>query len=905
MKNYKETDLKKLAYSEISDVFRELQVEEDGLQSDEVNKRIQYFGVNLIPGIKARPLYKKFIEQFRNLFNILLLIAGLLSIISGEIYNDQSSINMGFIIFGVVILSVFFSLFQEYRAEKAVKELRILIPNIVKVIRNGNVLQINSENLVPGDILILEEGDKVPADIRLISSHMLSVDNSILTGESEPQFKDAIKLINQLERDVLEFENLVLAGTSVISGRGKGIILATGKYTQIARVVEVIDEIEIKLSPIQKEVNRTAKISVIVAISLGFLFLFIILIILELSLLTSILFMIGVIISLVPEGLQVTITLSLALSAVALSRKKVLIKQLSSIHALGAITVICTDKTGTLTENQMMVEKAWISGNMYDITGNGYNPPGKIYLNNILIEDSVNILELNKLGECCIANTHSSIIPPQNRYEARWRAIGDTTDAACLVLGMKIGLTNENIMKKFPKIDDIPFDYIRKITTTIHQNSPSRNKAFAKGAIESVLSKSTTILWDGKIIDFNQDKYKEVMKQAEYMAKEGYRVIAFGEKDIDTDQKIINKEEVESAFTFIGFVGIFDPPHKGVSEAVAQAHKAGIKVIMITGDHELTAENIARKVGIISSSTPKILTGSALSTLKEDDLVKILDSPEIVFARMNPEQKLKIVSLLKQKGEIIAVTGDGVNDVPALHAADVGVAMGLAGTQVAIEASQMVLLDDNFASIVKGIEGGRSIMDNLKRFMKYVFTHNWAQLVGFLVFILWDIPIPISVIIILSIDLIMEIPPSFALILEPPEAETLERPPQKNFHLFTFSTLFQSMYLGLIIGIYSLYKVLQLYSSGGWVLGMQTVPDPIAYSRGITIFLVGIMAGQLGNLFACRTHTESALNRRFFHNKWLFIAITVELGILFSIIYIPFIQIIFNTTALSVIEMIE
>ena len=311
---------------------------------------------------------------------------------------------------------------------------------------------------------------------------------------------------------------------------------------------------------------------------------------------------------------------------------------------------------------------------------------------------------------------------------------------------------------------------------------------------------------------------------------------------------------------------------------------------------------IAIKIDLFGIGSVKAIIHRHLSPLSAD---AILDNPEIICARMNPEQKLRIVSLLKQKKEIVAVTGDGVNDVPALHAADVGVAMGLAGTQAAIEASQMVLLDDNFATIVKGIEGGRSIMDNLKKFMKYVFTHNWAQLVGFLVFMLWDIPIPISVIIILSIDLIMEIPPSFALILEPPESETLNRPPQKDSHLFNLTIFLQSMYIGLIIGIYSLYKAMQAYSQGGWVFGMATVPDPHAYSRGITLFLVGIMAGQLGNLLATRSYNESAFNRKFFHNKWIFIAIGIELCILFAIVYVPILQIIFNTTALSILDMLE
>ncbi len=657
-----------------------------------------------------------------------------------------------------------------------------------------------------------------------------------------------------------------------------------------------------ELSPIQKEVNRTAKINVILAILMGFSFLFITLLVLGLSLLTSLLFMIGVILSLVPEGLQVTITLSLSLSAITLAKKNVLVKQLPSVHTLGSISVICTDKTGTLTQNEMMVEKLWSSGKNYNISGEGYNPNGQIFNHGGLITNYLEVPELKKIAECCIATAHSSIEPPEKNPYSKWRAIGDTTDAASLVLGLKIGLTAEDFSLKYKQLDIIPFDYQRKLTTTIHQYSPNQCIIYTKGAVESILFRTTSILWNNEVIPLTQELYQEVLQQLEHMASNGYRILALGEKIMDISQLSLNKELIETDFTFIGLLGILDPPRIGVPEAVASARKAGIKVIMITGDHKLTAENIARKCGIITSSNPLILKGYTLAQLKDEKVMELLDSPEILFARMNPEQKLKIVTLFKKKGEIVAVTGDGVNDVPALYAADIGISMGITGTQVAMEASQMVLLDDNFASIVKGVEGGRAILDNLKRYMKYVFTHNWAQLVGFLVLILWDIPILISVVIILSIDLIMEIPPSFAIILEPPEKDTLNHPPSKDTHLFTFTTLIQSVYIGLIIGAYSLFNTLQAYHAGGWVLGMGTVPDPIAYSRGITLYLVGIMAGQIGNLLASRTNVESAFHRSFFHNKSIFIAIGIELFILCSIVYIPLLQNLFNTTALTLIE---
>jgi magnesium-transporting ATPase (P-type) len=735
-----------------------------------------------------------------------------------------------------------------------------------------------------------------------VSSYELSVDISSLTGESAPLPRSADSVIAEPRRQITEYPNLIFAGTTVASGAGSAVVLETGSQTQFGKVVEMARTIEEPLSPLQRQLDHTAKLNFIVAFVVGFLFLGIALLVLHLSPSDSVLFMIGVIISLVPEGLQVTVTLSLALSSLAMSKRNVVVKRLSSVETLGSTTIICTDKTGTVTQGQMTVRKVWLGGQVFEVTGEGYEPLGSVFSGGrrLLASDRK---DLKTLCEIAAYDSRATLVPPLDRRKSRWTAIGDSTDAALLVLATKGGIQSKQAMAERPRIGLVPFDSARKMMTSIHRDASGAVTAYTKGAGLEILSRCTTALWNNQVVALTEELAVKIRSQIDAFAREAYRVLALATRRLAPEPEKYESDRIERELTFVGLVAILDPPRPDVSRAVRRARNAGVRVVMLTGDHELTAEAIARKVGIIISRNYAVVTGYRLAPMSDADLSKVLDVPEVVFARITPEQKLRIVRALHAKGETVAVTGDGVNDAPALLEADIGIAMGITGTDVARESSDMVLLDDNFASIVNGTELGRSVFDNLKKFITYVFSHNWAELVTFIAFVLLQTPLPLSVIMILAIDLVMEIPPSLALTLEPPEPGIMDRPPRpRGSRLFDVDALLRSFYLGTMIGVVALFWCFYTWTQGGWSLGMSSVGDQAVYIKGTTMVLAAITAGQLGALFAVRTNVQSAFAVSPLRNKWLLAGALSEIGILLFIVYAPPAQWIVRTAALSPVD---
>lgn len=883
------------------ELFRELRTSTEGLSKEAASSRLKEHGQNILPVAKQQPLARKAAAQFKNLFNILLIVAAFLSFITGVSSNDMSSIEMGFAIVLVVLISVVFSLFQEHRAERAIEALRLLVPENIRVMRDRKVIQIPTSEVVPGDVVALEEGDKVPADARLISASQFSVDNSMLTGEAEPQQRyDACK--NPDDCSLEDVTNLVFAGTTVASGSGLAVVLATGTDTRFGQVVGIAREIEEPLSPLQKEINLTARLNFIAAVAIGILFLVIALEFMRLPISDSILFMIGVMVCVVPEGLQITLTLSLALSSLAMSRKNVVVKRLSSAETLGSVTVICTDKTGTITEGQMTVRKLWISGDVLEVSGEGYEPEGLVYFQGKELKKSKRN-DLEVLCEIAALDNKATLVPPLDRRKYRWTAVGDTTDAALLVLAAKAGLDPKSALEGKPRIGIIPFESARKMMTTIHETKEGTVQAFVKGAGSEIIARSKTVLWKDKITPLTVELSTKILAQMDDFAREAYRVIALAVRDLPAKSGTYDSASVEANLTFVGLVAIQDPPRKDVEQAVLKARKAGVKIVMLTGDHVLTAEAIAREVGIITSSESLVLSCEKLDERSDAELSDILNIPELVFARVTPEQKLRIVRALKAKGETVAVTGDGVNDAPALLEADIGIAMGITGTDVARESADMVLLDDNFASIVNGVEVGRSVFDNLKKFIVYVFSHNWAELMTFIVFVLLQTPLPLAVIGVLTIDLMLEIPPSLSLTMEPPEPGIMDRPPKsRKSRLFDVKTLARSFYIGSLTGIVATLWCFSVWHESGWSLGMTTMADKGAYLKGTTVVLVGIMAGQLGNFFATRTNFRSSFSISIRTNRWLLPSLAAELAILVAIVYVPYLQSVFGSRSLEPLE---
>jgi Ca2+-transporting ATPase len=886
------------AFADVRSVIDELDSSLDGLTSAQASIRLQEFGPNVLPAARKASLAEKFLAQFKNLFNVVLLVASGLSFLSGWVYRDPSSLQMGFAILGVVFVNACFSIVQEYRAEKAVQAISRLVPTNAKAFRDGQLREVSVSDIVPGDIITLEEGDRVPADARLISAFETSVDNSVLTGESEPQRRFASMTPGTVIETATDYQNIVFAGTTIVSGIAKGIVLASGRDTQFGRIVSLSREVKEPPSPLQKEIDYTAKVDFAVAIVVGAVFFAVARIFVNLTVLASLLFAIGVMIAMVPEGFQLTVSLSLALTALSMSKHNVVVKRLSSVETLGSTTVMCVDKTGTITSGEMMVKEIWANEQIFEVMGDGYSPVGFVTTEGRRLNQSErpHIQALFEVSAFC---NNAKLNPPSDKM-SRWSVLGDPTDGAFLVFAGKGDFNVTEALTKNPRIGLIPFDSKRRLMTSIHRRPDGKVVAYCKGAPRELLPRCSTILWNSQAVALDDAKRTLIEHQIDSFAKKGFRILGMASATLPSEKSQFRSDDVETGMAFLGLAALFDPPRPMIEKAVSEARSAGIRVIMVTGDHELTAEAIAKRTGIVGAEDPLVISGYELSKTSDKDLSMLLDNPEIVFARTTPEQKLQIVRALKSKGETVAVTGDGVNDAPALMEAEVGIAMGAGGTDVARESADMVLLDDNFVSMVEGVKLGRAMFDNMRKFVYYIFTHNWAELVSFVAFVLLQVPLPLLVVQVLAIDLGMDVLPSLALIMEPPEPDVMNRSPRKlGSRLIGIGTLVRSLYVGTIIGIGCLAWALHTWTQGGWIYGQPIVADPLTYAKGTTVVVAGIMAGQLGNFFAARTSWQSALGLSPLRNKWLFVSLLAQIGVLAAIVYIPLLNQTFGTAPLS------
>ncbi len=886
----------KAALANIEDLFKEYQTGPEGLSDEEVRRRLREKGLNVIPKSKKVTLDRKILLQFKNMFNLLLLVASLLSFLSAFTFHDPTSFQMGFAIIVVIALSIVFSLFQEYRAEQAVQVIKKLIPTKTKVIRSGTMKEVEVTETVPGDIVALEEGDRVPADIRLFSAFEVSVDNSILTGESEPQRRFATMSPEVQTDNPFDAHNLLFAGTTVVSGIARGLVLATASSTEFGKIVSLSGKAHEPLSSLERDIDHTAKLNFLLAIGVSLIFFSAALLVVRLNLATSILFAIGVMISLVPEGFQLTVSLSLALTARKMAERNVVVKRLSSVETAGSMTVLCVDKTGTITSGEMMVKQIWAGGKVFEVTGDGYSPDGQITFSNRKLDRDENLF-INKLLEVGAFCNNAKLNAPSDRI-SRWTILGDPTDGAFLVFAGKGDFNVSEAAAENRRIGLIPFDSKKRMMTSVHRDPEGKVNAYTKGAGSEILKRCTKIYDGNSDRALIEDNRNAVKRQMNNFAAEGYRVLAMATKTLP-GMPDVPSEDVEEDMTFLGLAALLDPPRPKVKAAVEEAQRAGIRVVMLTGDHELTAYSIAKKVGIITSEEQKVFTGKELRQMSDGELTENFARGECVFARITPDEKLRIVHILKAMGEVVAVTGDGVNDSPALVEANVGIAMGAGGTDVARESADMVLLDNNFTSIVEGIKLGRSTFDNLRKFVSYVYTHNWAELVAFVVFVLLQTPLPLLVIQVLAIDLGMDVLPSLALIMEPPEPDVMMKPPRKTgTRLINISTLLRGLYLGIIASSTAIFLAFTVWGSGGWTLGQSTVVDTAVYARGTTIVMAGIMMGQVGNLFSTRTSSLSAFRLSPSRNPWIARGVLVLFVVLALIVYVPFLQPVFGTAPL-------
>lgn len=878
-------DKLQIAALDKAETFKALATSDKGLSEDEAAARLIRFGLNQIKEVGGTSLILKFLSNFYHFFAILLWVGGALAFV-GQMPE------LGWAIFAVILINALFSFWQEFKAEKATEALKKLIPQSAKVMRGSEIKEILAANIVPGDLLILSEGDNISADARLIEEFELRTNNATLTGESKPSRRTSV-IVRDVKLTTTELPNMVFAGTSVAYGHGRAIVLATGMKTEFGKIAELTQSVAEEPSPLQKEMARVTKIVAALAVGLGILFFILGYYVAGLSLIEGFVFAVGIIVANVPEGLLPTVSLALAMGVQRMAKRNALIKKLSSVETLGSATVICTDKTGTLTQNEMTVREAWAGHLRIDFHGIGYEPSGSLSYKGVAPTDDHQKLVGLLVRSASFCNNAKLMAPSDDNKN--WSILGDPTEAALLVAAKKAGFEYDKELDKVRRVYELPFDSVRKRMTTINAEQ-SGKIAYVKGAPREILELCTKIIGVEGEKELNNEIREEIMVENDNFARSGLRVLAFAYKALQKGDKKYSPEKTEKDLVFIGLMAMMDPPRPEVQEAVVQCHTAGIKIIMITGDYGLTAESIARKVGIVSGENCRIITGLDLNQMDEEQLQKELEGENILFARVSPEHKMSIAKALKDMGHVVAMTGDGVNDAPALKTADIGIAMGIAGTDVAKEAAEMILTDDNFASIVHAIEEGRAVYDNIKRFVAYIFTSNIPEIVPFLLFVMFKIPLPLTVMQILAIDLGTDMLPALALGTEAPEPGVMQRKPRRRGERLLNINLLGRAYffLGPIQAAACMVGFYYMYWSHGWKPGLALASTGLLYAKATTMTHATVVTTQIGNGFAQRTNRESIFKIGFFSNRFLLWGIVAELIMINILIYVQPFQRIFE-----------
>ncbi|MEM3380608.1 MAG: cation-translocating P-type ATPase [Candidatus Bathyarchaeia archaeon] len=847
----------------VDEVLRSLKTGVDGLSDDEAERRLKEYGPNELKAEKKRSPIKLLLEQFTNLLIIILIIATIFSALIGE-YVDA------IVIIVIIVASAGLGFTQEYKAEKAIEALKKMLSPTITVIRNGVEKEIPSKDLVPGDIILLEAGDKVPADARLIEVTNLQVDESPLTGESVPVAKD-LKL-HPPETYIADRKNIVFSGTTITYGKGKAAVTATGMSTEFGKIAKEVAEAVEEQTPLEKrtaEIGRwLGAISLLACFSVaGFGIVREYLIEGALSIpfmLEMVTFGIALAVAAVPEALPAIVTGTLAIGMHEMAKRNALVRRMPAVETLGCTTVICSDKTGTLTKGEMTVRRIYVDGQRIEVTGVGYTPKGSLLIG----ERAANIESqtFSMLASASILCNDAKL----EYKDDRWQIRGDPTEGALIVAAEKAGYRQEELRSKYPRIGEVPFSSERKRMSTVHPWPQGEKIVFVKGAPEIVLERCSHINERGKIEELTEVKRLEILKVNEEMAAAALRVLSFAYKTIPQTMNEYDEEHLENNLIFLGLMGMIDPPREEAVEAVAISKKVGMKPIMITGDHKLTAVAIAKEMGIYREGDIA-LTGIELDQMSEEELAQIVDKVT-VYARVSPIHKLKIVKAWKSKGEVVAMTGDGVNDAPAVKHADIGVAMGITGTEVTKEASDMVLADDNFATIVKAIEQGRRIFDNIKKYLTYLLQCNLTEVVVIGGGVLAGLPLPLLPAQILWVNLTTDGPPALALGVSPPDPDIMNRPPRNPKEtIFTGEVKAMLTLIPLILS-----PILLLAFINDLDLGVEEART--------TLFLVFVFF-ELMVALNCRSLTHSIFKVR--PDKYLSLAVLSSAIPTFTILLLP------------------
>lgn len=850
-----------------------------GLSAEQVQERREKVGFNqLVEGEKVS-LLTIFFNQFRDFMIIVLLVATLISGLLGE-YTDAITI------VAIIILNGVLGFVQEVRAERSLAALKELTAPMARVRRGGVVQTIPARDLVPGDVFLLEGGDKVPADGRIIRSPGMDVEESSLTGESVPSTKQSLAVIDEAA-PIGDRLNMVYMGTLVTRGKAEVVVTETGMATEMGKIANLMQQSEESMTPLQRRLDQMGKVLVWVALGIT-----------ALVVITGVLhgkpmyqmFLAGVSLAVaaIPEGLPAIVTIALALGVQRMIKRRAIVRKLPSVETLGCATVVCSDKTGTLTQNRMTVQRVWVEGEWYKVTGTGYDPAGEF----VYEERAIRALRresLKWLVEISSACNNAVMKLEETEQGSQWACDGDPTEGALLVMAKKAGFDNPD--EVYERIDELPFDSDRKLMSVLVKKGEDVY-LLVKGAPDVLLDRASKFLSGGREEVLSSSIRRQAVQANQQMASQALRNIAFGYRKFRSVEAAKSTQGPEQELVFVGLCGMIDPPRESVYDAIHKCHTAGIRTVMITGDHQTTATAIARELHILPDNG-RVMTGAELEASSDEELIDLVNDT-YVFARVSPEHKLRIVKALQARGEIVAMTGDGVNDAPAIKQADIGIAMGIAGTDVAKEASALVLGDDNFATIVAAVEEGRGIYDNIKKFIRYLLSSNVGEIVTMFAAMLAGLPLPLLPIQILWVNLVTDGLPAIALGVDPAERDIMQRPPRNvNEGIFAKGFSVKILSRGFLIGIVTLLVFI-------WALH----GDTHNLKRAQTMAYATLTMAQFILVFDCRSVEGGIWKRNPFTNIWLVLAVLVSLGLFLLTIYVPVLATVFSTVKLGAMDWI-
>ncbi|MFO3715683.1 cation-translocating P-type ATPase [Anaerococcus cruorum] len=832
-----------------------------GLSSSEVKTRLDKYGPNRIESSNKRSLLEKLKDQILDPMVILLIVASIISAFTGDTVE-------AIIIIAIVIINAIMSIYQEGQAEDSVAALQKMSSPEATVLRDGKRGKVKAEELVPGDIVILETGDIIPADIRLLDSRNLQIDESSLTGESVAVEKDA-EAVYDTEVGIGDRSNSAFSSSIVTYGHGEGVITATGHETQIGQIATSLDSVADKETPLQRQLKDLSKKLAILVVIVSILVFVVGYFRTGMDLLDNFMVAVSLAVAAIPEGLTAVVTIVLSIGMNRMVEKKAIVKNLVSVETLGSTTAICSDKTGTLTQNEMTITKVFTDFKEFDVEGSGYTPEGDIKLDGETIKDHDQIKLLMTVASL---SNDANLIENNGLYEIT----GDPTEGAMLTLSEKWGIVQEDLNEAHPRIDEIPFDSDRKMMTTFHEMDGTYY-AMTKGAPDIMINNSSKIMIDGKLEDFTEDMKRQVLEENTKLAKQALRVMAYSFKPYETlEGEELTTENIEREMVFVGLTGMIDPPRPEAKAAVAECHASGIDVIMITGDYFETALAIAKDLGI-AESEDQAMQGSDLNNKSEEEIREIVKTKRI-FARVSPQNKVQLVNALQANGNIVAMTGDGVNDAPAIKNADIGISMGITGTDVAKDTADMILVDDNFATIVNAVEEGRVIFSNIKKFVGFLLSCNIAEVLIVFLSILFGLPSPLTPIQLLWLNLVTDAFPALALGVEPAEADIMERPPRDPKESILAGETGKNVILQSI--------AITISVLAAYIIGLKYIfPNNIEGAH--TMVFATLITSELLRAFSVRSERYTLKELGWFSNKNLVKANLLSFALLLLVMYVP------------------